>query len=102
MGTYYGTEQQLIDKCDKDPQCSGYDYRGQHGYGRLCNQTAYPGSSRKCCGFKLCKKYNITDETCMLVNGTGVGDKDVHIGNQTGKACIAACLHSQINNGNVN
>ena len=50
------SEQQLADMCTEDPRCSGYDYRGSFSYGYLCKQDAYPGSSKTCCGYKLCKK----------------------------------------------
>merc|ERR1719233_2490259 len=50
------SEQQLADMCTEDPTCSGYDYRAIYGYGYLCKQNAYPGSSKTCCHYKLCKK----------------------------------------------
>ena len=51
-----GSEQQVIDKCNSDRLCTGYDYRKQSNYGYLCRQLQYPGSSVKCCGYKLCKR----------------------------------------------
>ena len=56
-GTYKkGSEKQFVDMCNKDPKCTGYDYRAAGNYGHLCKQVAYPGSSKKCCNYKLCKK----------------------------------------------
>jgi len=55
-GTIRGSEQQVINRCNSDPRCTGYDYRKAGNYGHMCRQTSYPGSSRKCCGYKLCKK----------------------------------------------
>ena len=51
-----GSEQVLIDRCNNDISCTGYDYRKAGNSGYLCKQQQYPGSSTKCCGYKLCKK----------------------------------------------
>ena len=50
------SEKEIMKLCDADPGCTGYDYREDLNYGHLCTQVAYPGSSEKCCGYKLCKK----------------------------------------------
>ena len=52
----YVSEKEIMKLCDADPGCTGYDYRDVGNYGHLCRQVAYPGSSQKCCGYKLCKK----------------------------------------------
>ena len=55
-GTKHVSEKIIMKLCDADPRCTGYDYKGGRNYGTLCTQVAYPGSSKKCCGYKLCKK----------------------------------------------
>ena len=56
----YGGEQNVIDACNNDTACTGYDYNRNissgYEYGYLCNQTEYPGNSSKTWQSKLCKK----------------------------------------------
>ena len=67
-GTIRGSEQQVINRCNSDPRCTGYDYRKVGNYGHLCRQTSYPGSSRKCCGYKLCGKNGKCNNVSSVMN----------------------------------
>jgi len=55
-----GSEQEVINKCNNDISCTGYDYRKKGNSGYVCTQQHYPGYSTKCCGYKLCKKDGVS------------------------------------------
>ena len=69
-GTQRISEQQLRNICDNDPKCTGYDYRDVSDYGYICKQVAYPGSSMRCCGYKLCKKTSTVKQTTTTLEQT--------------------------------
>ena len=52
-----GSEQDIIDACNNDAACTGYDYRkaGNSGYLCLLPESQY-SAQKKCCGYKLCQK----------------------------------------------
>ncbi len=54
--THTVSEEKLQKMCDADARCTGYDYRGDMKFGRLCQQDKYIGTSTKTWKFKLCKK----------------------------------------------
>ena len=38
-----GNEITVLNACNRDPTCTGYDYSYTYNYGYLCKQSTYPG-----------------------------------------------------------